>query len=193
MNSDGTGDPRILTSIYCDEGQGPRIGNPRFSPDGSEIYWFYSTDQGGQIEKRSIAVSNPPKTDQYEQWTQVTNTGYMAFDVSNTEGVIAAILQPLPSSGRNTIVLMGLDGSDVREIYAAPAKVSKDLPDISWEPPSLTPLNKDVAFADLETPTDSYTQLKTTSHIYLVSARGGKPKMIITNGDQPCFGEETTR
>ena len=180
MNSDGTGEPRILFRVYNHEGFGPWLGNPQFSPDGSDIYVNYGGSEDSGIFKLPARGG---------ELARVTDSNYSSFGISNAQGIIAAVFEAPQEYGKR-ILLMGLDGSNIREIYAVPRHPSLALPRVSsWEPFSFSPSGNSIAFADGEYDYNHYTHSEWIANTYVIPTEGGTPMMIIRNGDQPCFGK----
>lgn len=179
MNANGTGEPQMLHTIDTGESVGPRMFQPRFSPDGSEIYVSYFGPPGEVIGK--IPANGG-------ELTLVTNSGYFAFAISNEQNMIAAVQSRSATPLR--IILMGLDGSNIREIYTTQFPPSPVVPGISWLAPlSFTPSGDSIAFVD----DTVYPQVEhNTPNIYLIPIKSGEPRKIITFGSQPCFGRKAS-
>lgn len=174
MNSEGSGEPRLLFTVRNDEGWGPVIESPRFSPDGSEIYVNCTAgpNSGEPGEGGIYKVSS-----RGGELVSVTN-GYRLADVCDSLEVIAAF--PSCSEGchsRGKIVLLGMDGGWIRDVYASPTHPSPVMPELSLleESLSFTPSGEIIAFGG-------------PTAVYAIPSDGGEPARIISDGCQPCFG-----
>ncbi|MFH1149584.1 MAG: hypothetical protein V1748_03835 [Actinomycetota bacterium] len=172
INADGTGEPKVLVTVDRGESQSINIMSPRFSPDGNEIYVSYSIAGSHWIDK---VPTRGGKLERIEPGGKPNRSCY-AFGISNE-------LEKVAVAFGTVIELMGMDAEDVDLIYAGPRPA--ELP-ITNEPLSFTLDGKRIAFASLNTGVGGTPR---TPDIYSIPTKGGTPTMIISNGDQPCFGK----
>jgi Tol biopolymer transport system component len=184
MNADGTGEPRLIVEISRHESYEVNLQNPRFSPDGDEIYVSYHSFNTISIDRIPTTGGKftrlvPPKSG------PGSKARYNTFGISNVLERIAVLFV-------SRIELMGMDAEDIQVVYQSKQGRSK-LPDRleiarqAFEPLSFTPDGKLIAFTtiDLESTGDR-------RDIYVIPTEGGTPRRIITNGDQPCFGKRSS-
>jgi Tol biopolymer transport system component len=177
MNSDGTGEPTILYKVDVMHDEIIPIKCPCFSPDGNYVYVNYGPENTRwQICKQPVKGGNlrgvvgPPGDYSY------SGSGNFGIAVSNSLKMIAAVWS-VPFDNPIGLDLMGMDGSNRRNLYTLPADSSIP-PGVEYGPPSFSPSGKTIAFSARD------------GRIFLISTNGGKPKEVILDGVQPCFGRE---
>lgn len=118
VSADGGEAPRIL--LLNPSGLGESISHPKYSPDGQYIYYCC----GRSIEKVPFVGGSPT------QIVRSLDGNYEAFDFTKQPtGIVTLLFTGLSkqSTMHTEIMLMGMDGSNIREVYSQPG----DLADIS--------------------------------------------------------------
>lgn len=181
INADAPGEPEILYRNDPISADGPSIYFPRYSPDGNDILFAL----GVTLHRLSVKGGTPSKV------IGGNNAHFgCGYSIRNSDGTVASsspMKSPDAFDPLRKILLMDLENNNrrltnSRAIYTAPMKPSGELPDISREPPTFSPSGKTIAFHGYF-PTGG-------PKIFIIRATGGKPKEVISNGYQPCFGKK---
>lgn len=199
MNADGTSAPRVL--LIEDDQTEPRKGNvsnPRFSPDGSEIYVCHDHNELEEIYR--VSVKSGKLTQVTPKSVPPRNPMYGAFDIDTAHRKIASTRwSSAPGSEHISIVVMGMNAENISAIYTEPDPYSEgegppDLPYIDCGmPPSFTKDGNVIAFTSEGLGVDYFTGRQSpTPDIYIIPINGGTPTKIIVDGDQPCFGKKVS-
>lgn len=178
-----TGGPTILSVVFSHEGGGSVLHCPRFSPDGTEIYVNCVGGPNGNFEEGGIfKVSSDGG-----ELVPVCG-GYWLADVSSSLKVMAASPSSVAgSSSPDRIVLLGMDGTRIRDVYASPTQPSPALPGLAGRSVSFTPSGETLAFVG-QASRDSHGSDKQPTEVFAIPSDGGEPVKVISDGSQPCFG-----
>lgn len=180
MKADGTEEPRILYSTQVSDAGANLLSDPRFSRDGQDIYVCADRHEidkmpaggGGDLTRITPATEGA-------KW----QPKYRSYGVSPVEDQIALVEhgESKNSGFTGRVSLMDIDDQSVRTILTRKYASSRIA---EFIPPSFSPSGRTIAFT-IETHRSGN---ETEDSINVIPTSGGKPRKIIDNGSQPCYG-----
>lgn len=189
ISADGNEEPRVIYKTEISDAGSNDINNPRFSRDGQDIYFWRRTQTEYAYEIDKIPA------DGCGALTPITpatsgRTGqprYMSYGVSPVEDQIALVehTEKKNSEFMKSMALMDIDNQRIWPVLTQRDNASTT---IEFAPPSYSPSGETIAF----TSAVYRSGVREETSICVILTSGGKPRKIIDNGSQPCYGRKAS-
>jgi len=186
LPSNGGPASTVLTDGY--------ISQPRWSPDGEQIYYTTQLNEGNEQTSRTWLASVPAKggsgqplpedkervtlrLPEYSGGNRVSPDGKMIISSAWTSEDTSAII---PSFLKFKLWKIAIDGTESKQITNAQGSYADLYP--CWSPDG-----RDIAFLRVQISTTSGWETYDKAAIYTVNSSGGEPEILISTSDKHIF------